>query len=309
MSNLSDLKNRLKNINETKKITKAMYLISSVKLNKIKNDLNNSRVFFDKINSTLYDIITRNSDIKSIYLESNEKSTDKTKKAYLIFIADNGLVGGYNYNIIKSVEKNIEDKQNSILMLAGYMGKNILEEDGYNIDQEFDFFVHDPNLQRSSDMTNYIINMYTSKKIDKFYVIYTDMITSLKKEVKVSKILPLDIESIKKQIDSFNKVDDIINDNNNIKKDNDVKYKKIEFVYEPSFEDVLNRIMPIYLKGVLYNMLVEAYASEQNSRIFAMNSATQNADKIIKRLNTQYNRQRQEIITQKLNEIVSNMKK
>ena len=309
MSNLSDLKNRLKNINETKKITKAMYLISSVKLNKIKNDLNNSRVFFDKINSTLYDIITRNSDIKSIYLESNEKSTDKTKKAYLIFIADNGLVGGYNYNIIKSVEKNIEDKQNSILMLAGYMGKNILEEDGYNIDQKFDFFVHDPNLQRSSDMTNYIINMYTSKKIDKFYVISTDMITSLKKEVKVSKILPLDIESIKKQIDSFNKVDDIINDNNNIKKDNDVKYKKIEFVYEPSFEDVLNRIMPIYLKGVLYNMLVEAYASEQNSRIFAMNSATQNADKIIKRLNTQYNRQRQEIITQKLNEIVSNMKK
>ena len=166
MSNLSDLKNRLKNINETKKITKAMYLISSVKLNKIKNDLNNSRVFFDKINSTLYDIITRNSDIKRIYLESNEKSTDKTKKAYLIFIADNGLVGGYNYNIIKSVEKNIEDKQNSLLMLAGYMGKNILEEDGYNIDQKFDFFVHDPNLQRSSDMTNYIINMYTSKKID-----------------------------------------------------------------------------------------------------------------------------------------------
>ena len=287
MSSINDIKSRIKNIEQTKKITKAMHLISSIKLTKAKKEHNETKEFFDKIRVTLYDIIDRSDDITSVYIEKEISSSVK-KKAYLVLIGDNGLAGDYNYNTIKAVEKYITDKDNSVLMIAGYMGKSVIRKNKYNIDETFDYFVHNPTLLRAKDMTNKFIDMYSEGQIDELYVIYTDMINSFKRETKLIKILPLNINSLKEDT----KTDYKTHENNQI-------------TYEPSFNDVFNSLIPLYLKGVIYSLLVEAYASEQSSRVIAMDSATRNAKKIIKKLRIYYNKERQSRITTELNEIIS----
>lgn len=291
MSSISDIKLRLKNIDQTRKITKAMYLISSIKLNKVKKELSDTKIFFNKINETLYDIITKSNGMESIYLDNKIKKNSEKKKAYLVFIGDNGLAGDYNYNIIKAVEEYVKNKDNSILMIAGYMGKAQLEAKKYNIDKSFDFFVHNPNLQRAQDITNKLIQMYLNNPIDEIYIIHNEMINSFKRKVRLTKILPLDIDSLKNEI----KLDGM----DNIKSD---------FIYEPSFNVVFNNIIPLYLKGIIYSLLIEAYACEQSARIFAMDSATKSAEKIIKRLKISYNKERQTKITEELNELISTLK-
>ena len=287
MSSINDIKSRIKNIEQTKKITKAMHLISSIKLTKAKKEHNETKEFFDKIRATLYDIIDRSDDINSIYID-NGLSLNVKKNAYLVLTGDNGLAGDYNYNTIKAVEKYITDKENSILMIAGYMGKSVMRKNKYDIDETFDYFVHNPTLSRAKDMTNKFIDMYSHGEIDEFYVIYTDMITSLKHETKLTKILPLNIDSLKEQT-----------------KTNYKKHENNQIIYEPSFNDVFNSIIPLYLKGVIYSLLVDAYACEQSSRVIAMDSATRNAKTIIKKLKVYYNKERQSRITTELNEIIS----
>lgn len=133
--------------------------------------------------------------------------------------------------------------------------------------------------------------MYLNNPIDEIYIIHNEMINSFKRKVKLTKILPLDIDSLKNEI----KLDGM----DNIKSD---------FIYEPSFNVVFNNIIPLYLKGIIYSLLIEAYACEQSARIFAMDSATKSAEKIIKRLKISYNKERQTKITEELNELISTLK-
>lgn len=287
MSNIYDLKSRIKNIEQTKKITKAMHLISSIKLNNAKKAHNETKEFFDKIRETIYDIIIRSEDIDSIYIEKNV-TKEVTKKVYLVLTGDNGLAGDYNYNTVKAVEKYVTDKENSILMIAGYMGKSVIEKNGFNIDESFDYFVHNPTVNRAQEMTSKFIQMYIEGGIDEFYVIYTDMINSFKNHTKLTKILPLSMDSLKEGL--------------NI---DESTYKSKQIKYEPSMNHVFNSLIPLYLKGTIYSLLLDAYACEQSSRVIAMDSATRNSNKILKKLKIYYSKNRQTRITTEINEIVS----
>lgn len=287
MSNVQDLKTRMKNIEQTKKITKAMHLISSIKLNNAKKAHNETKEFFDTIRSTIYDIIFHSEDISSIYIKKDLKR-DVPKKAYLVLTGDNGLAGDYNYNTVKAVNKYVTDKENSILMIAGYMGKSAIQKNGFNIDESFDYFVHNPTLKRAQDMTSKFIDMYLDGTIDEFYVIYTDMINSFKTHTKMIKILPLTIDSLKEGLQI------------------DVEHHKPGPIkYEPTIHAVFNSIIPIYLNGVIYSLLVDAYACEQSSRVIAMDSATRNCSKILKKLKVYYSKYRQSKITTEIIEIIS----
>jgi F-type H+-transporting ATPase subunit gamma len=265
-----------------------MNLISSIKLNKAKKEHNETKDFFDKIRSTIYDIIIHSEDIDSIYFQNNKSSNGNIKKAYLVLTGDNGLAGDYNFNTVKAVGKYIVDKENSILMIAGYMGKNVIKRNGFKIDESFDYFVHNPTLKRTQEMTNKFVEMYLEGTIDELYVIYTDMINSFKNQTKIAKILPLSIDSLKEGL----KINKDVSRNNQIK-------------YEPSINHVFNSLIPLYLKGTIYSLLVDAYACEQSSRVLAMDSATRNSTKIIKKLKVRYNRYRQGRITTEINEIIS----
>lgn len=289
MSSISDIKSRINNIEQTRKITKAMYLISSIKLNRVKKQVKETKYFFDKINETLYDIAMKSPYINSMYIDKNSKITGG-KKAYLVFIGDNGLAGNYNYNTIKAVEKYVTDRENSVLMVVGYMGKNTIKNMKYNIDEGFNYFVHNPTLLRAKEMTDKLIQMYVTAKVDEIYIIYNDMISSFKHETKLVKILPINIDVLKQNVSARNE-----------------KYNIEQIKYEPSVHQVFDSLIPLYLKGSIYGLLVDAYACEQSSRIFAMDSATKNATKIIRKLRGSYNKERQYRITKELNELISGM--
>lgn len=288
MPNSSNIRTRIKNIQKTKKITRAMYLISSMKIKKVQKQLEQTKHFFSKINQTLYSVINQSDIINSFYVSQKEK---KGKKAYIVVTGDNGLAGDYNNSIVKAVQKHVKDKENSILLVVGYMGKNNLRNLKYNIYEDFEYFVHNPTILRTTEMTDKLIQMYSNAKISELYIIYDDLINSFKYQPKIKKLLPIDIEDIKKDIGSEEKM--VLGN---------LSYA---IKYEPSAKAVFENVIPLYLKGILYSILVDAYVCEQSARIIAMDEATKNASKVIKKLKTSYNKERQYRITKELTELVS----
>lgn len=288
MSNSSTIKARIKNIEKTKKITRAMYLISSMKIKKVNKQFEQSKYFFDKINKTMYNTINQSDILNSFFIKKNEEQ-NTSKRAYIIVTGDNGLAGDYNNSIMKAVQEYVLDKENSVLMCVGYIGKNTLKNLGYNVDEKFDYFVHNPTLLRTKEMTEKIIDLYSNAKIDSVYIIYNNFISSFKYKPKLEKLLPIDIKYIKKDLE--------------IKEEE----KEIGYTikYNPSEREVFNYIVPLYLKGIIYSILINSYTCEQSARIMAMDEATQNATKIIKKLKLSYNKERQYKITKELTELVA----
>lgn len=290
MSNSSTIKARIKNIEKTKKITRAMYLISSMKIKKVNKQFEQSKYFFDKINKTMYNTINQSDILNSFFIKKNE-GQNAFKKAYIIVTGDNGLAGDYNNSIIKAVQENVLDKENSVLMCVGYIGKSNLKNLGYNVDENFDYFVHNPTLLRTNEMTEKIIELYSNAKIDAAYIIYNNFISSFKYKPKLEKLLPIDIKYIKKGLEI-----------KEIKEEKEIGYS---IKYNPSEIEVFNYIVPLYLKGIIYSILINSYTCEQSARIMAMDEATQNATKIIRKLKLAYNKERQYKITKELTELVA----
>ena len=288
MASINDIKSRIQNVKQTEKILRAMYLMSSINLGKIRDKQRETKKLFDKIRFCILDIIERSEDIDSIYFERSIKKEEEKQKIYLILTGDNGLAGGYNHNIIKAVDSYITDTYNSKLLIAGYMGKKLIKKEKYQIDEKYDYFVHNPTILRAKEMTERFLQMYNDHDMDELYVIYTDMISSFKQEVKRVKLLPIDITDLEEEIKRDKKPN-----------------SKILIKYEPSPSAVFDSLIPLYLRGVIYSLLVDAYASEQSARVVAMNSATSNAKKLIKRLKIDYNKQRQDNITKEIIEVTS----
>ncbi|MDD3187477.1 MAG: F0F1 ATP synthase subunit gamma [Bacilli bacterium] len=278
MANLSYVDKRRKNVIKNKKILRAMYLISSIQIQKTKGKYEGTKIFFKKIEESIIDIISANNNIDYKYF----KESKNDKKIYIVLTSDNGLVGEYNQNILKFLQKEDIAKSNSILLIAGYIGKKLIKKNKYNIDDKFDFFINSPSLLRASDMTEYIIDLYNKDSYDEVYVIYSSMVNTFIQKVKKIRLFPLDIGKFEE--DTNEKL-------------------LVNMEYEPNIEEVLDSMFELYLKGIMYDILIDAYMSEQASRLIAMNKATVNADKLISNLNLEYNKKRQEKITREIAEI------
>jgi F-type H+-transporting ATPase subunit gamma len=292
MANMREIKLRIKSIKQTRQITKAMKLISAAKLKKARQQLEQTLPFFDKVKATMADILAHSSSIKSPYFDIRNEKEGK-KKAYLVLTGDKGLAGGYNHNVIKLVETQIKGNSGSLLLVAGYMGRNHFIRNKYNVQPEFDYPVQNPTVFRAREIGELILEYFNRGEIDEVYLIYTQMVSTIKLEPKMIKLLPLELDELRKELaDSDtgdktggNRIDDSL-------------------VYEPSSEAVFNVLIPKYLKGIIYGALVEAFTSEQSARMSAMDNATSNADDMLQRLNLYYNRARQAAITQEISEIV-----
>ena len=281
MANTREIKQRIKGVEGTKKITKTMKLIAASKVKKAREMHTKTLPFFKKIQEIMNEILLNSgSDIRELYFDNRENKKDK-KKAYIVISSDNGLIGSYNSNVIKKAVSKIE-KENSIVLPVGKVIKNYMVKHGYNVDENFDTSSYAVTTIVASEIAKYVVKLFKCGDIDELHLIYTEMYNALSFETKSIKLLPLDTNDF----DALNKE----------------KADLLEF--EPSAEVVLERVTKQYVKGILYGGMVEAFVSEHFARMNAMDAATTNADNVSKKLTIDYNRARQQAITQEISEII-----
>lgn len=282
MASLQDIKGRIRSIDSTKKITSAMNLVATSKLNKSKEAALRTRPFFNKILSTMQSIAKNAQGKGSPFLKPNGSDV----KAFITLSGDKGLCGGYNANICKLTMSHIEDKEKSHLVVVGRKGVEQFKSRGYNVAKTVSDISEAPTYQDAKELANYVTDKFLKGEIGEVNLAYTSFKSTIQQEPTIVRLLPLDIENIETTKSESNEPSDLL-------------------IYEPSPEDVLGYIIPRYVADVIYGALCEASASENGARMTAMDSATENAQEIQDKLSIQYNRARQAAITQELTEIVA----
>lgn len=282
MASLQDIKGRIRSIDSTKKITSAMNLVATSKLNKSKEAALRTRPFFNKILSTMQSIAKNAQGKGSPFLKPN----DSDVKAFITLSGDKGLCGGYNANICKLTMSHIEDKEKSHLVVVGRKGVEQFKSRGYSVAKTVSDISEAPTYQDAKELANYVTDKFLKGEIGEVNLAYTSFKSTIQQEPTIVRLLPLDIENIETTKSESNEPSDLL-------------------IYEPSPEDVLGYIIPRYVADVIYGALCEASASENGARMTAMDSATENAQEIQDKLSIQYNRARQAAITQELTEIVA----
>ncbi|MDO5410600.1 MAG: ATP synthase F1 subunit gamma [Lachnospiraceae bacterium] len=283
MANAKEIKERMKSIRDTMKITNAMYMISSSKLKKSKKNLEDTEPYFYTLQSTMARILRHIPEMEdNIYFQSAENKQEK-KIGYIVVTADKGLAGAYNHNVVKLAEKELSGQKNSKLFILGEQGRHYFEQHGMNMDKQFHYTVQNPTLDRARQISLEILDLYQKRELDEVYIIYTAQINAMQTEAEKKQLLP------------FKKADFKIENLADVPVENLVLY--------PSPTEVMSRIIPNYFVGFIYGALVEAYCSEQNARMTAMEAATKNAGDMLRELDILYKRVRQAAITQEITEV------
>lgn len=281
MASLQDIKGRIRSIDSTKKITSAMNLVATSKLNKSKDAALKTRPFFNKMLSTMQSIAKNAKVDESPFLKPN----DSDVKAYITLSADRGFCGGYNSNICKLVMRQAENMDKVHLVVVGRRGKELFKAKGYTVSKEIIGISEDPTYKAAKEIADYVTDKFINGEIGEVFLAYTSFKSAIQQEPKMIQLLPIDMNAVMSKEGEGEQPNDLL-------------------VYEPSPEAVLGYVIPRYVADVIYGGLVEASASEQGARMTAMDSATENAEEIMEKLNVQYNRARQAAITQELSEIV-----
>ncbi len=293
MANIKEIRERIESVNDTRKITNAMYLISSTKLRKAKKMLVDTEPFFFATKDLMERVVKNLPEgTRNIFLETREDiPKEKLRRGYVIFTDDKGLAGAYNHNVLRLAQEKIEkDEGNYKLFVIGEVGRYHFASQNMDIEEFFLFTSQNPSLHRARKISAEILDYYFNRKIDEFYIVYTTMKGTVC-EARFEKLLPLDFLTRMHQ------------------ENESIKGTMIEeFLMEPSPSAVLDNIVPNYITGYIYGALVESFCSVQHSRMMAMDSAGKNAEKMITDLKKKYNRQRQAMITQEITEVVSGAK-
>lgn len=290
MANAREIQGRMKSIKDTMKITNAMYMVSSSKLQKARRDLKNTEPFFYLIQDSLAKILDAAPEAGNRFFDTRDFKSKKDKTVgYLVITADKGLAGAYNHNVIKLAEKLAENEEKGMLFLVGQLGRHYFESKSIPIDYNFNYTAQNPTMNRARHIAGVLSKLFLQNKIDEVYVVYTRMVNSMTVEATSQKILPLEKGSIKMQ-------------------ENELVEKYENAAFLPDAQTVFNKIVPDYLTGFIFGALVESYCSEHNARMMAMQTATDSAKEMIRDLSIQFNRARQAAITQEITEVVGGSK-
>lgn len=283
MANMKEIHSRMKSIKDIMKITNAMYLISSSKLKKARKSLLATEPYFEKLQSTIHEILVLAPHMHQAYFARREEiAPEDRKRGFIVITADKGLAGAYNHNVIKMAEQEMAKGEHNNLFVVGQVGRHYFMRKKVMIDVEFLYTAQNPTMYRAMEMAETIIDLFEKGELDDVYVIYTEMVSSMKAEAKMVRILPLERKKFERRKAGYHHAS-----------------------FYPSAAKVMDHLVPNYIKGLLFGVLVEAFSSEQNARMIAMEAATTSAKDMLKELDLLYNRARQAAITQEINEIVS----
>lgn len=265
-----------------------MYLISASKSQKAKAQLEGTMPYFKQVASTLSEILAFTDHIDTPYIGGNIASEGKGN-LYIVLGGDKGMAGGYNHNVINLLNARV-DKETSTILAAGILGRSQISRAGFNVDTSFRYPVMNPSVYRAREIAEIVVEKFLSREYREVYIVYTSMVTPLKQEPVMARLLPLSPEDFSEPAVEIRAASQY------------APYDAIK--YEPSARHVFNHLVPHYLKGIIYVSFVEAFTSEQHARMYAMDNATKSADDMIGMLSLKHNRARQAVITQEITEIV-----
>jgi F-type H+-transporting ATPase subunit gamma len=281
MNNSGEIKARMKSIRQTTQIANAQKLIAASRIGKAQHSLNDTRPYHDHIRKTIAELLVLHPEVLSPYIGSETWNTP-TKPLFLVLTSDSGLAGGYNSNIIRFAEQELNQQPKNRLLVQGNVGRTALAKRDFKIDTEIDLPSHLPTLSHAGEIAKYVISLFENREIDGFGVIYTYYRSAARLIPVYEKLLPLPADSFA-----------------------DAGIVRSDVVFEPSPEAVMEMLIPKYLKGFIYGCLLHSWASELTSRVAAMDSAIRNGNEILNKLSLAYNRARQAAITQEITEIVA----
>lgn len=280
---MRDIKRRKESIQSTGQITKAMKLVSTVKLQKAKGHAENSKPYFELMYQAVTSMLAKSGEISHPYL----KQGTSTKKAVIVITSNRGLAGGYNSNVIKLITKGELKKEDILIYAVGRKGKESLYRQGYEIREDYSEVMNGPLYSDAMNIGKAVLEAFQNDEVGEIYLAYTIFKNTVTHIPKMIKLLPVDLNEVEESTSSEPKNDLVLMN------------------YEPEAEEALNLIIPKYMNSLIYGALVEAVASENGARMQAMDSATSNAEDMIADLSLKYNRARQSSITQELTEIVA----
>ena len=275
---MKEIKTRIKSVESTKQITKAMELVSSSKFRKAKERAESARPYFNTLYNTVQDIAKNTSNSRNVFLKERKVNN----VCYIVIAGDRGLAGGYNSNILKAVIAHNKLGTGKVITV-GKKAKESLSKRGYEVIDYIES-VEKCVYEDANRVAQTAMEAYKNGEVDEVNLVYTEFISALSQEPKIVKLLPVTI------------------DNTNNEKE--VKKGKAAVQYLPSADAVLGYVLPKYVSGSVYGAIAESFASEQAARRTAMESATDNANEMISKLELVYNRARQAAVTQEISEIV-----
>ena len=276
---MRDIKRRKESVQSTQQITKAMKLVATVKLQKARSKAESNKPYFNMLYDTICSILAKTKNVEHRYLRDN----DCEKKAVIVITSNRGLAGGYNNNIVKLVANSGFEPDKTNIYAIGKKGIEGLVRKGYSITDDRSEVVNEPIFADAISLTKELLTQFSKGEIGEIYIAYTNFKNTVTQEPKLVKLLPLSEEDF----------------------DTEAVDNKTFMNFEPSEEEVLDKVIPKYMSNIIFGALLEAVASENGARMQAMDSATSNAEDMIDSLSLKYNRARQSAITQELTEIIA----
>ncbi len=281
MASMREIKRRRGSIQSTQQITKAMKLVSTVKLQRARLRAENSKAYFRYMYQTITSMLAKAGDVDHPYV----KGSDSKKVGIVTVTSNRGLAGGYNANIVRLVAGSGHDRENVRLYTVGKKGAESFSRKGYEIVKDYSDIIEEPTFADAQMIGQQLLEDFANGEIGEIYVAYTEFKNTVSQIPKLMKLLPVNPEDLREEQSD---ADDLALMN-----------------FEPNEEEAISLLIPKYVTSILYGAFVEAVASENGARMQAMDSATNNAEEIINDLELKYNRARQGAITQELTEIIA----
>ena len=279
---MKDIKRRIKSVESTMQITKAMELVASSKLRKAKEKADKARPYFDALYETMCEIQAENPS----FLSPFTRKAGEGKSLLVVIAGDRGLAGGFNSNIFKLAQARIDElggKDKTDIIAIGKKAVEYFGKREFNMLGSYPDFSENIRIHQANDIAGEIVDKYVKGIYERVELFYTEYVSSITQQAVTKKMLPVELDGQK-------------------------KVSKALPIYEPSAGQVFNHIVPRYVTGMIFGACVESFASEQASRRNAMENASDNASEMISSLSLMYNRARQASITQEITEIVGGAK-
>ena len=284
MASTKEIQDRITSVRDTQQITNAMYLIASMKMRKAKRELDGTRPYFEAVSKEIKRIFRTAENVRSHYFYSSESEIEaEGTDGLLVITADKGLAGAYNQNVLKRAEEILKQNPDTKLFVVGEFGRQYFQRRKIEVEQNFLYTAQNPNMARAREICLSMLTPYEEGKIKRIFILYTDLKNGMVTEPVYTRLLPFKPSSFQTTTEE--------------------KKVKTPFIFMPSIEAVLDRLVPSYVSGNIYSARVDSFCSEQQARMSAMKAAGDNASEMLDELSMEYNHIRQTGITQEITEL------
>jgi len=290
MSGTKEIKTHMQSVQETRKITNAMYLIASTKLRKARQELDNTRPYFEALRGEIRRIFRTTSSVDSRYFYPNDEDFPISDGyGCLVITADKGLAGSYNQNAIREAMRLLDEHPGMKLFVVGEYGRRFFTQRKIPIEHSFLYTAQNPTMARAREISALLLDGFDRGELKKIFMVYTDMANAMSFQARSTRLLPFH----RPHFEGPEPPDE---------------REHPDFEFLPDVRSVLDSMMPSYVSGYIYSALIDSFCCEQQARMTAMDNANQNAEKLLADLSLEFNRVRQAGITQEITEVSAGAK-